>query len=472
MHPLNTDISNLVGEVERSLVDGMLPLRVFNEPSLHAAELERIFMRAWVFLGHESEIPAPGDYVQRYITGDAFILVRGEDDVVRVLFDSCRHRGALVCRADKGNASHFRCPYHGWTYKNTGEMAGAPFYRAAYGGELRREEWGLHHAAQVESIHGFVFATLDADAPPLDEYLGPMRWYMDLFWGACTDGWEVIGDPQRFRIASDWKTAADNFAGDDYHTFYLHRSTVETGVLAGPQGSDHSEYLKGHHIQAGNGHALSCFLLPEEVDEPFHLGYPAEYHGLFGPDHVGPDVHAIAPRLIGGVGTVFPNFSFLSFPFAPTPSTDAGETSTMTVRVWQPVAPGELEVWTWILCPKGVTPAYREQTYRATLATFSASGMLEQDDAEPWIAMSRTARSSYARKLDMKLNYQMGLAGAGASQRDDAFPGPGVAYYPVLEEGVHRGFHRRWAQFLGSDAYPAAMSPQQQDGQVEVSTHG
>src|SRR5690606_27107917 len=131
----------------------------------------------------------------------------------------CRHRGALVCRADRGNASHFRCPYHGWTYKNTGEMAGAPFFKPAYGGSLEREHWGLHQAPRVESFHGFVFASLDPDAPSLDEYLGPMRWYLDAIWGPARDGWEVIGDPQRFLVPADWKAAADNFSGDDYHTF-------------------------------------------------------------------------------------------------------------------------------------------------------------------------------------------------------------------------------------------------------------
>lgn len=461
MQPLSQHTAQLVDEVTESLRDGMVPVRVFNDEDVHRHEIERIFMRAWVYIGHESEIPARGDYVQRSIAGDAFILVRGEDGVVRVLFDSCRHRGALVCRADKGNASHFRCPYHGWTYKNTGQMAGAPFFRAAYGGELRMDQWGLLQAPRVESLHGFVFAALDPGAPSLDEYLGPMRWYFDTIWGACADGWEVVGDPQRFQIAADWKAGADNFAGDDYHTFYLHRSAVQTETMPGPESGDYRDYMKAHHVQCGNGHALSCVVLPPEMSG-FFSGYGEENAALFDPGRVPADAYDVSSRLAGVVGTVFPNFSFLSFAMTQTPKKPPA--STMTVRVWQPAAAGKLEIWTWIMCPKGVSQEFRERSYRATMGTFSASGVLEQDDAEPWMAIARTARSAYARKVDLKLNYQMGLTGAGSAQRDETFPGPGVAYYPILEEGNHRGFHRRWAQFMRSDAYPETMTPQQQDG--------
>ena len=136
----------------------------------------------------------------------------------------------MVCRAERGNAALFRCPYHGWTYKNTGALAGAPLFKDAYGGELDKSKMGLHAAPHVESIHGFVFASLHPDAPSLDEYLGEMKWHLDLVWGQCEPGWEVIGEPQRTVLAANWKAPADNFSGDDYHTVYLHRSTTETGI--------------------------------------------------------------------------------------------------------------------------------------------------------------------------------------------------------------------------------------------------
>src|SRR5262249_35380140 len=113
-------------EVLESLQVGLLPAWVLADEAAFKRELDRIFTRSWILVGHESEVPSRGDYVHRWVGSDAFVLVRGEDGVLRLLFDSCRHRGAMVCRASKGNASHFRCSYHGWTYKNTGEWTGAP----------------------------------------------------------------------------------------------------------------------------------------------------------------------------------------------------------------------------------------------------------------------------------------------------------------------------------------------------------
>ena len=88
-----------------------------------------------MFLAHESEIPDPGDYVVRRVLADSFIVARDEAGVVRVMFNMCLHRGMQVCRAEMGNASHFRCPYHAWTYRNDGRLAGLPFHEEAYGGE-------------------------------------------------------------------------------------------------------------------------------------------------------------------------------------------------------------------------------------------------------------------------------------------------------------------------------------------------
>jgi len=94
---------------------GMIPASVYSDPELFELEKERVFARAWVFMAHESEIPQPGDYVVRRIVDDSFIVARDEKGAVRVLFNMCLHRGMQVCRSERGNTSHFRCPYHAWT---------------------------------------------------------------------------------------------------------------------------------------------------------------------------------------------------------------------------------------------------------------------------------------------------------------------------------------------------------------------
>ncbi|MDR7608689.1 MAG: Rieske 2Fe-2S domain-containing protein, partial [Armatimonadota bacterium] len=184
-------LGQLVGDVRK----GWIPAAIYSDPGVFEAEEERVFGRAWVFLAHESEIPEPGDYVVRRIVRDSFIVVRDEYGEVRVLANVCRHRGMQVCRAERGNASHFRCPYHGWTYRNTGDLVGVPFHEDAYGGdrEFPKSEFGLLSAPRVASYNGLVFASLDPGAPPLEEYLGGFRFYLDFYTRQSPAGLEVHG---------------------------------------------------------------------------------------------------------------------------------------------------------------------------------------------------------------------------------------------------------------------------------------
>src|SRR6266567_269952 len=89
--------------------------------------MERIFHRGWVFVGHESEIPGPGDFVTRTLGTQPVLMVRGSEGGVSVFLNRCAHRGTMVCPASQGNARTFACPYHGWTYGLGGELLGVPY---------------------------------------------------------------------------------------------------------------------------------------------------------------------------------------------------------------------------------------------------------------------------------------------------------------------------------------------------------
>lgn len=119
------DPSDVVDHVR----NGMLPAHIYNDSEIFAAERDAIFSRSWVFLAHESEIPQVGDYVVRRVMENSFIVSRAGDGAVHAMFNMCLHRGMQVCRAEQGNASHFRCPYHGWSYRNDGRIVGLPFHR-------------------------------------------------------------------------------------------------------------------------------------------------------------------------------------------------------------------------------------------------------------------------------------------------------------------------------------------------------
>ena len=134
--------------------------RVFTDPECLEQERRRIFEKCWIYVGHESEVPHAGDYRSRNVAGRPMVLVRGDDNVIRVLLNTCTHRGAMVCRQKSGNAKTFQCPYHAWTYNARGQLVGIPG-EDAYSDAFSREERGLASPAGVDSYRGFVFACFD-----------------------------------------------------------------------------------------------------------------------------------------------------------------------------------------------------------------------------------------------------------------------------------------------------------------------
>src|SRR3954463_1125421 len=151
---------------------GLVDRSMFSDPEIFQVELERIFARCWNFVAHESQIPNPGDFWASLMGNDRVIVVRDRDMQPQVLINSCRHRGNAVCRADEGRATSFMCTYHGWTYDLKGALVGVPGFKDYYHEDLNREEWGLVAAPKVDSYLGFVFASLDPEAPDLYDYLG------------------------------------------------------------------------------------------------------------------------------------------------------------------------------------------------------------------------------------------------------------------------------------------------------------
>jgi phenylpropionate dioxygenase-like ring-hydroxylating dioxygenase large terminal subunit len=419
------------------LDQGLVPLSIYNDPEIYRLEQERIFGRSWQFVAHETEIPARGDYAARSIGVDPFIVVRDDEGAIRVLFDSCRHHGAQVCRADKGNTSHFRCAFHGWTYRNTGALMGVPNRQEAYP-DLQLAEWGLHQAPRVDTYRGLIFACLDPDGASLAEHLGDVRWYLDAVFGVSPAGFEVIGEPYRWRLDGDWKTAAENFSGDGYHLQSLHQSIWEIGLAgARPAGKP-----RGVHVTECSGHAMAIATL--EADEPYFWGYPPEVKALFAQGELSPAQFELAKISRNHTINVFPNLSFLHTDYTEAPGKDS--VTVLSMRLWQPTGPGRMVTWNWSLLPVGAPEWYKERVVRAVATNLSASGVFEQDDSSVWGGIPRAAAGVFARKAQAKLNYQMGLERIPIGD----WPGPGTVYASAFEEGNFRTFLRHWLKQMTS----------------------
>jgi phenylpropionate dioxygenase-like ring-hydroxylating dioxygenase large terminal subunit len=426
------DLVEAAGEITET---GRLPKRIHNDPDVHRLELERVFGEQWVLVGHETELPEPGDYAKRYVGDSPFIFVRDEHGDLRVLFDSCRHRGTTVVRAEQGNTTHFRCPYHNWTYKNTGELVGVPRKAESFA-ELDTCEHSLRPAPQVDTYAGLVFASLSADAPPLAEYLGEFTWYLDLLFKSVEGGMEVVGEPIRWEVDTNWKIGADNFTGDSYHTPATHMSVLDLDIFP-PELSGERPNRSGVDVTDCGGHSgLVAYFEGERAP-----GYP---ESLYTDEHVSDEQFRLARELIDFVGTVFPNCSILQAPFTPDPG-NREIANFLNVRKWRPLGPAETEVWNWILVPSGASEEFKQRAYDTGISTFSVAGNFEVDDFAVWDGIAEAAGSTFAKRIDPKGNYQMGMDGMGGSEDiSDEWPGPGTVYGTNFEDGTLRTFYDSW----------------------------
>jgi nitrite reductase/ring-hydroxylating ferredoxin subunit len=120
-----------VSRTANDLVDtakGEISREIFVNEALYQEEKERIFARAWLYVGHESQIREPGDFFVSRMGEESVILTRDFAGKIHVFLNSCAHRGMKVCRYDQGNTKAFRCPYHAWTYKTDGTLLGVQDY--------------------------------------------------------------------------------------------------------------------------------------------------------------------------------------------------------------------------------------------------------------------------------------------------------------------------------------------------------
>lgn len=433
--------AHLVDQVER----GRFPAGIYGDPQVHRLERERLFSRSWHFLAHESEVPEPGDYVLRRILDDSFIVVRGSDGEIRVLLNLCRHRGMQVCRSEAGNSAHFRCPYHAWTYSNTGQLTAIPFHGDAYGGEanLERARSGLVPAPRVERYRGLLFASLDPMAPPLEEAIGDFAFYLDLYVNQSEDGVELRG-PQRWLVRSNWKIGAENFAGDSYHTPYTHQSVVEVGLFLEPKANRRKE---GVLYWAGNGGGTTYKLPTDDFDRNLaHIGYPPEMI-----ERMRARWSLEQQEMVGRAGfmvsasSLFPNLSLVHN--WPRVREGAGVVPFISLRLWRPVGPAETEVLSWFVVDRNAPQWFKEDSYKGYLMCFGSSGMFEQDDVENWTSITSASAGLFASRVE--LISTMGLGSDGRPLRDpvEGWPGPGTAYVGYGEYN-QRQLLRRWALAL------------------------
>ena len=331
---MTIDLKELVND-DASLISR----RVWSDQIVYEREKRAIFARSWLFLGHESQIKAPGDFVQAYMCETPIILARGEDGGIHASVNSCSHRGLPVCRSDHGNTKRFVCPYHNWSYKVDGELAAIPQERQVKC-KPNKAELGLKKVPRVESWRGLIFGSFNDSIEPLEDFLGDMTFYLGAWIDRFPGGIEFVGSPHRWVIDCNWKLPVENQLGDVYHGPYLHGSLIAPDSEAwgfestvGQLGSDElKDYLRSVQTSAE--------------------------------EYVGP----IRARMKGLAYGVYPNLSFLW--------------SNAGFKVSHPRGPNKVEYWSWSVVPADAPEHLKKQLRNNHASFFGPGGVLEQEDAE------------------------------------------------------------------------------------------
>lgn len=350
---------------------------LYTDEAIFQAELERIWYRTWVYVGHTSEVPMPNDYILKSIGLEEIIMVRDKDGGVNLLHNRCPHRGNRVCVTSHGNARSFTCAYHGWNFSNDGRLRGYP-YPAGFQQDLRGGEMGLGRVARVAIYKGFVFGSLAATGPTLEEHLGHAREAIDSLVTNSPQGEiELTAGFLQHKVRSNWKFLVENET-DGYHPQVVHASVFDVadsgiGKLYNEDSSAVTRYF-------GNGHS-ELDLRPEfrKSDQPMRWfgttaerlpDYTAKMKASYGDEKA-------REIMIDGVRHVmiFPNLFI----------------AEIQLFVLQPLSVNETVQHVTALQFKGA-PDLNKRMRNQTMGSVGPAGFLLADDAEMYERTQRGVR--------------------------------------------------------------------------------
>ncbi len=410
---------------------GLVDRRMFWDQDIYQLEMERIFARAWNFMAHDSMIPNPGDFFMTFIGEDRVIVVRDNEGNPQVLVNSCRHRGNAVCRAEEGHATSFMCTYHGWTYDLKGNLVGVPGFKEVYHEELDRENWGLITAGKVDTYKGFIFATMDSEAPDLDEFLGRVG-RLGLSYLAERGKLKAVPGVQKYTIPCNWKLAVDNLF-DWYHVGISHSSAIMSRPAdpSRPRQTVTSELKREHFVMLGEyGHAVGGPKLTADYRERSAMRGLLDESWRERPDAI-EEMGEVALRSIGHP-SIFPNLWVT-------------EANQLSLRV--PKGPGHTEMWWFTFLEEDLAPEVYKQRLSRANHIFGPAGTLEQEDGENWGESTRGTRGTVSQRYP--LNYAMNLK-HGEVQHEEG--GPPFIEATVNEHG-QLWTYRAWADYMGAESW-------------------
>ena len=374
--------------------DDRVKTPMYEDPALFDAEMEKIFGKCWVWVGHESEVPGKGNFKLSWVGTQPVIISRDRKNDLHVFVNRCRHRSATVCEVKKGKTSSFQCPYHGWGYGLDGSLRAIP-YTEGYSTDFDKGNYGLKKL-KVETFEGMIFASFNMDVEPLEDFLGNAKPWIKLFMKQG-GGFPIktLGEHQ-FKVPMNWKIQLENTT-DAYHFPIVHKSFMQS--LDG-EATEQFSFLDdndGWVEDLGNGHSVMVMMpelndLDDEPDRPI----PARFEELaetLRKDYDEDQVRRIV-RAVGGCG-----FNLNLFPNA--------ACSLSFFRILRPVSVEETEIRHIALGMEGGPEAANQMRMRLHEHFQGPMGFGSPDDAEVWERVQRGTKGD--ETIDIMVNRGLGL---------------------------------------------------------------
>jgi phenylpropionate dioxygenase-like ring-hydroxylating dioxygenase large terminal subunit len=205
-------MSNITSLIARQPKGAPLLQEFYSDPEIFRRDIDRIHLRHWLCVGHESRIANKGDWFRFDVAEESILLARGRDGEIRGLVNVCRHRGSRVCYEQSGNARMLVCPYHAWTYDLDGKLRSTRYM----GSNFDTSEYALARV-HTRILEGLIFVCLAEDPPGLDDAEQMLHASVGRY------GWANARVAHRatYSVDANWKLATENYQ-ECYHCTPAH----------------------------------------------------------------------------------------------------------------------------------------------------------------------------------------------------------------------------------------------------------
>ncbi|MET0321156.1 MAG: benzoate 1,2-dioxygenase large subunit [Duganella sp.] len=419
--------------------DYRLHRSAFTDPALFELEMQHIFEGNWIYLAHESQVPDNNDYYTTHMGRQPVFIARNRQGELHAFINACTHRGAQLCRHKRGNKATYTCPFHGWTFNNSGKLLKVKDPEGAGYPECFNKEQShdLKQVARFENYRGFLFGSLNPDVAPLAEFLGEAGKIIDMIANQSPDGLEVLRGASTYTFDGNWKLQAENGA-DGYHVSAVHWNYAATTSRRKDEAETRTDNIRamdagkwgkqgGGFYAFEHGHLLLWSEWANPEDRP-NFAHRADYAQQFGA--------ATADWMIGRSRNLclYPNV-YLMDQFG------------SQIRVLRPLSVDKTEVTIYCIAPKGESDQARARRIRQYEDFFNVSGMATPDDLEEFRSCQQGYLGSALAWNDMCRGATHWIAGPDAAARD-------IGLHPVMsgvkteDEGLYTIQHRYWLDVM------------------------